>query len=364
MLFALAGVALVFSLILGYIGLAVLNPQHFAHRATSALDDAAVRAKVASAVSNAISGASGAAVPSDQVNEAVDEVIAEPQFASQFRAAIVKVHTALVENGADNATLELSGIGPLVAKRLQPANPGMPTPGSVPPVRLEIKPPSGVRSVVKLLHSLSWLPAVLGLIALALFAALLARSVDRVRALRRAAITTLGAGVVLLALYFVLREVVVHATSDSGVAGGIVDAYFGDFAIASLVLAGAGALGWWGASRSAAAIRTEPSADLSSVESTGARTPSLSEAATRVLGSRPFTGTREGETEPDAATRELTPQPARVDLPIQPEAPPEGETSPPPEAGQRTKTCPDCAETVLAAARVCKHCGYRFEPLP
>jgi hypothetical protein len=27
-----------------------------------------------------------------------------------------------------------------------------------------------------------------------------------------------------------------------------------------------------------------------------------------------------------------------------------------------TKKCPDCAETVLADARVCKHCGYRFAP--
>jgi len=26
----------------------------------------------------------------------------------------------------------------------------------------------------------------------------------------------------------------------------------------------------------------------------------------------------------------------------------------------RTKDCPDCAEEVLAAANVCKHCGYRF----
>jgi hypothetical protein len=27
-----------------------------------------------------------------------------------------------------------------------------------------------------------------------------------------------------------------------------------------------------------------------------------------------------------------------------------------------TKKCPDCAETVLADAKVCKHCGYRFAP--
>jgi hypothetical protein len=27
---------------------------------------------------------------------------------------------------------------------------------------------------------------------------------------------------------------------------------------------------------------------------------------------------------------------------------------------RRTKNCPDCAETVLAEARVCKHCGHRF----
>jgi hypothetical protein len=30
--------------------------------------------------------------------------------------------------------------------------------------------------------------------------------------------------------------------------------------------------------------------------------------------------------------------------------------------GPTTKVCPDCAETVLASARVCKHCRYRFAP--
>src|SRR6185295_14722917 len=32
--------------------------------------------------------------------------------------------------------------------------------------------------------------------------------------------------------------------------------------------------------------------------------------------------------------------------------------------GSRFKDCPDCAEQVLAAARVCKHCGFRFRPPP
>lgn len=28
------------------------------------------------------------------------------------------------------------------------------------------------------------------------------------------------------------------------------------------------------------------------------------------------------------------------------------------------KDCPDCAETIFAAAKVCKHCGFRFAPRP
>lgn len=33
-------------------------------------------------------------------------------------------------------------------------------------------------------------------------------------------------------------------------------------------------------------------------------------------------------------------------------------------ANRRTKVCPDCAETVLDAARICKHCGHRFDLNP
>ncbi|HEY8775164.1 MAG TPA: zinc ribbon domain-containing protein [Gaiellaceae bacterium] len=37
-------------------------------------------------------------------------------------------------------------------------------------------------------------------------------------------------------------------------------------------------------------------------------------------------------------------------------------TTKPPVADEATKACPECAETVKAAARVCKHRGYRFAP--
>lgn len=31
-------------------------------------------------------------------------------------------------------------------------------------------------------------------------------------------------------------------------------------------------------------------------------------------------------------------------------------------ADRHTKVCPDCAESVLDAARICKHCGHQFDP--
>jgi hypothetical protein len=40
---------------------------------------------------------------------------------------------------------------------------------------------------------------------------------------------------------------------------------------------------------------------------------------------------------------------------------PDASVAPAPRAA--TKKCPDCAETILANAKVCKHCGFRFAPV-
>jgi len=50
--------------------------------------------------------------------------------------------------------------------------------------------------------------------------------------------------------------------------------------------------------------------------------------------------------------------PPRAPLAAAPPVSPSASASP---AGRATKACPDCAEEVLAAARVCKHCRYRWD---
>src|SRR5690242_12736575 len=77
-------ILLVVSLFLGYVGGAVLDSSHFAHRASDALDDSAVQAEVSKAVSGSISGSSGGAVSSGEVNGAVGSVITNPKFQKDF----------------------------------------------------------------------------------------------------------------------------------------------------------------------------------------------------------------------------------------------------------------------------------------
>ena len=381
-----ACILLVVALFLGYVGGAVLDSSHFAHRASDALDDSAVQAEVATAVSDSLSGASGGAVPSGAINGAVGQVITDPKFQKDFRVQVAKVHSELVSGDQDSATLQLKTIGPLVAKKL-----GLPAGVPVPAVGLPVKPPSGVLSVVTTLDSLSWLPGVLGLAALALLAWLLIRTFDRPDAVRGIAKTMLVSGLLMVIIYFVARALITSAAGGTGAVGAIVGAYFGDFAIASLILAGAGVLGWIAAARVAAGPRAKPApAAVPRARRREAREKAPRRAAGGLLKRRDTAPPRERpprrepapEPEPvpgeldrasEAETQVAPAQRARVDLPTvadvpaKEEAPPVPAREPTPDptpAEGAIKTCPDCAETVLAAARVCKHCGYRFDPEP
>ena len=352
-------ILLVISLFLGYIGGAVLDSGHFAHRASEALDDPAVQSEVAGAVSDSVSSSG---IPAAAIEPVIGSVIAEPAFSAQFRQAVEKVHSDLVEGDQDTATLKLSNIGKLVAKQL----PVMPPPGAVPGVALEVKPPSGVLSIVRTLHSLSWLTGLLGLAALAFLGWRVFRAFDRADAVRSVAKTMVVAGLLMVIVYFVARELITSAAGGTGAVGAIVEAYFFDFAIASVILAGAGVVGWVGTGFVSGGPRAKRPAKPA---------PSPAPAPPQEPASRGVPITREADAGDEAETEVIAAQRARVDLPTVSESPaappkrpardrPAPEPSDPEPDERSTKTCPDCAETVLAAARVCKHCGYRFDPAP
>jgi hypothetical protein len=69
-------------------------------------------------------------------------------------------------------------------------------------------------------------------------------------------------------------------------------------------------------------------------------------------------------TDPAGVTELRPPQPALPSLPVgfRYDAVTPGPLQVVDGQGPTTKVCPDCAETVLHSARVCKHCHYRFDP--
>jgi hypothetical protein len=182
----------------------------------------------------------------------------------------------------------------------------------------------------------------------------------------------------MVVIYFVARQLITSAAGGTDAVGAIVGAYFGDFAIASLILAGAGVLGWIAASRVAAGPRARPAVDAPKRRE---RAPRRAAAGGLLKRREPAAPPREPapppepvRAEPDGGSEDRTEvlrrQRARTDIPTirvpsRDVPPPQAEFTAPPQAEsteRATKTCPDCAETVLEAARVCKHCGYRFDP--
>jgi len=66
----------------------------------------------------------------------------------------------------------------------------------------------------------------------------------------------------------------------------------------------------------------------------------------------------------ERATPRLAEHPRPVTAPWSEPAPVPASAPGRPPAGVETKACPECAETVLAAARICKHCRFRFDAPP
>jgi hypothetical protein len=247
----LVGVAVllaVLALVLSYLGRAVLRPGPFADRAVATLRDPAVRDDVADRLTEAVTRAKGGDLVAVRpvVRSLAGAVLGSKAFAALFRRAVIEAHTAVVQRGDGRLLVRVADVGVLVQGALERFAPAAARRIGAERVAtlLTLSPGSAVLGLVrdaKRVYSAAWILAVLALLA-AVGAVWL--SPDRKRTVRQTAIGLLAAGLAIVVLLTLGREIAEQAApAERGAAVGAVWAAFLDgLRVQALLLAVAGAL--------------------------------------------------------------------------------------------------------------------------
>jgi hypothetical protein len=247
----LVGVAVllaVLALVLSYLGRAVLRPGPFADRAVATLRDPAVRDDVADRLTEAVTRAKGGDLVAVRpvVRSLAGAVLGSKAFAALFRRAVIEAHTAVVQRGDGRLLVRVADVGVLVQGALERFAPAAARRIGAERVAtlLTLSPGSAVLGLVrdaKRVYSAAWILAVLALLT-AVGAVWL--SPDRKRTVRQTAIGLLAAGLAIVVLLTLGREIAEQAApAERGAAVGAVWAAFLDgLRVQALLLAVAGAL--------------------------------------------------------------------------------------------------------------------------
>lgn len=246
---ALAAVALLLSLALGYVQRAVGDDEQFANRATATLRDDAVRAIVAEQLTDQLVLRQQADLIAARplIESAMGGVVGSRAFTSLFRAAVRDLHRSLVEGDADTVTLTVADVGTVAAAALERVRPALARDlearGRIEVVRRDL---GSVATALGDVSDDAWALALALLVAaLILATAALLVAPDRRRTVVALGIATAVAGVVLVVALSVGRSIAVDAVGGPeprAVVGAIWDAFLSDLRSASWILAGSGAI--------------------------------------------------------------------------------------------------------------------------
>lgn len=245
---ALAGLAVLLALILGYASRAFFDADQFANRASAALADQAVSDRVATKVADELVEADPNLVAVRPVLESVvGGIIRSGAFQSVFRAGVRDLHRAVFDRDSGTLTLTLVDIGATIRGVLQAIQPKLakriPADESVALVDGEMPGPTA--DLARIADAARWLPILLLVIGLACaFGAARLSDDRRAGVLRVGVAVTIWSAVALVALRggqaIVLNGIDQQEGRDA--ARGVFDAFLGDLRTALVLLAGCGAV--------------------------------------------------------------------------------------------------------------------------
>jgi hypothetical protein len=243
----LATVAILATLLSFYVNRVLVSSDGFSSRAVSMLHTSAVQSLVAQTVTDRLPINAGEEALQPVLRSAVARAMSSSLVDQDFRAAAQSLHNQLVSGTADQLLLTLPGIGSALASGLGSGNPELTAAvrniGTVTVLDVGI-PPSDANDIHDLVNFGKDDSALLIATLAFLFLALIV-SPRRRRTVVSLALGATVSGLVLVAVYFVGRGIVVSEFSDPDArtaAHAAWSAYLGGLEIWGLVLVAAGAI--------------------------------------------------------------------------------------------------------------------------
>jgi hypothetical protein len=246
---ALAALALLVAVVVGYANDALFDSGDFSERAVAALQDDAVRTEVADRVTDDLVLRAEADLVGFRplIEGVVDGIVGGSVFQSAFQAGVADLHRAVFEQDANTATLTLADLGQVLRGAFEALRPQIAKqiPGAADFEVAEIDAPDWVADLARIADDAFWAEVILLGLALGLIVAALAVDRDRRRTMAILGLTVMIFGALAVvglgaAKAFVLTRVDPGGARDA--LDGIWRAFLGDLTTTLYLFAACGAV--------------------------------------------------------------------------------------------------------------------------